>query len=60
MFGKWRRDELAEKRRSNETAIPALLGMSKCFLAIIVMALGALVGLFAFVALTLEAASHGG
>jgi hypothetical protein len=40
-------------RRSNETAIPALPGMSKFFLAIIVVALGTLIGLFAFAALTL-------
>jgi len=41
------------KRRSNETAIPALPGMSKFFLAIIVVALGTLIGLFAVAALTL-------
>jgi len=41
------------KRRSNETAIRALPGMSKFFLAIIVVALGSLIGLFAFAALTL-------
>jgi|ERR1700678_2835713 hypothetical protein len=44
---------ISGKRRSNETAIPALPGMSKFFLAIIVVALGTLVGLFAFTALTL-------
>ena len=42
----------------NETAIPALRGMSKVFLAVIVIALGTLIGLFA--ALTLQAASLGG
>ena len=31
---------LAEKRRSNETAISALLGMSKVFLAVIDIAVG--------------------
>jgi hypothetical protein len=34
--------------------------MSKFFLAIIVMALGTLIGLFVFAALTLQAASIGG
>ena len=41
------------KRRSNETAIPALPGMSKIFLAIIVIAIGTLIGLFVFAAFTL-------
>jgi hypothetical protein len=42
----------------NETAIPALPGMSKGFLAVIVITLGTLIGLFA--AFTLRAASLGG
>jgi hypothetical protein len=37
---------------SNETGIPALPGMSKIFLAIIVIGIGTLIGLFVF-ALTL-------
>jgi hypothetical protein len=41
----------------NETAIPALPGIAK-FSAVIVIALGTLIGLFA--ALTLQAASLGG
>src|SRR5258708_37159692 len=49
-FGAWFR-----KRRSNETAIPALPGMSKIFLAIIVIAIGTLIGLFLFAAFTLSA-----
>jgi hypothetical protein len=59
MSGRWRllendgESRIVESRRSNETAIPALPGMSKFFLAIIVVALGTLIGLFAFTALTL-------
>jgi hypothetical protein len=41
------------KRRSNETAFPALPGMSKIFLAIIVIAISTLIGLFVFAAFTL-------
>jgi hypothetical protein len=59
MSGRWRllendgESRIVESRRSNETAIPALPGVSKFFLAIIVVALGTLIGLFAFTALTL-------
>jgi hypothetical protein len=52
MFGKGPERD-SGKRRSNETAVSALPGMSKFFLAIIVVALGTLIGLFAFSALTL-------
>jgi hypothetical protein len=41
------------KRRSNETAIPTLPRMSKIFLAIIITAIGTLIGLFVFAAFTL-------
>jgi hypothetical protein len=41
------------KRRSNEIAIPTLPRMSKIFLAIIITAIGTLIGLFVFAAFTL-------
>ena len=59
MFGKWRRDGQVEPR-SNETAIRALPRMSKVFLAIIITAIGTVIGaLFVFAAFTLQAASFG-
>jgi hypothetical protein len=59
MFGKRRRDGQV-KRRSNETVIRALPSTSKVFLAIIITAIGTLIGaLFVFAAFTLQAASFG-
>jgi hypothetical protein len=59
MFGRvadvWKVTErrASGKRRSNETAIPALPGMRKFFLAIILVGFGTLIGLLVFAALKL-------